>query len=223
MRPALPPVAEPPSQDRLARLHDERAAWVGSDTERADTAVLVLLRAFDLADLVYGARVFAAGLPPDEAGAWRRSWSMTRFLFGNPANLTERTPARVIAPGGSAVWLGPFPAARPPGLSRLLKPVGGVLPVPPAEIEFPGRDGAAYRELRLAVRDLTLAEYLVHLHHTLTESVLLGRLRPDEPLRLVHCLDLDARTAQGTPGYARVHHAHGDPSSLRLYAWLSPR
>lgn len=221
-----------PSQGQLAELFDERAAWVGSGPQRdeaREVTTLVLLRSLDIPGLVRGAQAFAASLEPAEAAAWRGSWTKTRFLFGNPANLTERTPPRVISGRGTAAWLGPFPAGRLPGLSRLLKPVTGVLPKLPGELEIGGaaglpvRDG--FRELRIGLRDLTLAEYLVHLHHTVAESVLLARLRPAEPLRLMHRPDVALTPEALTPGgggYARVHFARDDPSALRLYTWLAP-
>lgn len=236
--------AVPATQERLAELLDERAAWVGDRPHRspqqhpeqhpaqspAESTVLVLLRSVDLDGLVNGARAFAAGLTPAEADAWRRSWTRTLFLFGNPANLTHRTPARTTARSGSTAWLGPFPSGRLPGPARLLKPVCGVLPqLPPQTVvapdPAPGAPPASpqgpCRDLYIAVRDLTFAEYLVHLHHTLAESVLQGRLSPHERLRLIHRPDLDAETARGTPGYARVHYAPGDRARLRLYLWLS--
>lgn len=246
MSPATYP-ADSPAQERLTELFDARSARVGRrppdpgqdpaaleaarEAARESTA-LVLLRSVDLADLVHGTVDFAAGLDRDEADAWQWSWTRTRFLFGNPANLTGRTPARVVAPHGSTAWLGPFPAGRLPGVSRLLKPVTGSLPDLPAVVDLPAagtaRDAAPTtpgpgrpRELRCAVRDLTFSEYLVHLHHTLAESVLLGRLRPGEPLRLIHLPDIDPATVREEPGYARVHYAPGDPTRLRLYTCLS--
>ncbi|MER6561630.1 DUF6182 family protein [Streptomyces sp. NPDC001027] len=188
-----------------------------------ETTVLVVLRAVDLPGLVRGALDFTAGLTGDEADAWRRSWTTTRFLFGNPANLTERAPARVISPGGSTAWLGPFLATRLPGPSRLLKPVAGVLPDLPDTVEVPGvgPTGDTCRELHIAVRDLSFAQYLVHLHHALAESVLMGRLAPGEPLRLIHRPDLDARAVDRDVDYARVHQERSDPDRLRLYVSLS--
>jgi Family of unknown function (DUF6182) len=216
-----------PSQQRLAELFAERAAWAGSGpppgTAREVTA-LVLLNRLDLTGLVCGARAFAASLTADEAAAWRWSWTKTRFLWGNPVNLTGRTQARVVGGCGSAAWLGPFPDRGQPGLSRLLRPVTGVLPVLPGVLETAGADDrtppSRCRELHLAVRGLTLVEYLVHLHHTLAESVLLGRLRPGEPLRLVHWPDIGI--APDGDGYARVHFTGGDQAALRLFAWLAP-
>jgi hypothetical protein len=211
----------PPTQQRLAELFAARATRVGRRPERAEpgsdteTTVLVLLRRVDLAALVRGTIEFAASLSRQEAAAWQLSWTKTRFLFGNPANLTGRTPARVLAAGGNVAWLGPFVAGHLPGLSRLLKPVTGRLPELAPLLEFPpkrpGVSGSAedqvYRQLQVAVRGLTFSEYLVHLHHTLAEAVLLGQLRPGEPLRLLHLPDLAADTLGTEPGYARVHYA----------------
>lgn len=215
---AAPPVA----QERLAELLADRVEWVtGSrtlpETRTADTAVLVLLRSLDLADLVHGALEFAAALDPAEAAAWRQAWTRTRFLFGNPANLPRGTRARVVAPGGTAAWLGPFPDTRLPGLARLLKPVTGELPALAGDVLLPG-DGPR-RVVSVAVEGLTLVDYLVHLHHTLAEAVLLGRLAPGDPLRIRHRPVIGAEPAQ--PAYARVLSEPGDPGRLRLYTWLS--
>lgn len=209
--------------DRLAALFAERARRVAESTA-PDTpvTVLVLLRSLDIGDIVRGAGAFAAGLSEAEAGTWMRSWTRTRFLFGNPENLTGRTPARVVAPGGTAAWLGPYPLERPPGLSRLLKPLTGSLPKPPAVLDVPPRAPGPRRELHLATRDLTLVDYLVHLHHTIAEATLLGRLAAAEPLRIRHRPDLDGGSAHGVPGYARVHRAAADSPELRLYTWLTP-
>lgn len=222
-----------PAAERLAELFAERAGWVANAPGHDDvtTTVFVMMRALNLTDLVCGTRIFAAGLPVTQSGTWLRSWTRTRFLFGNPANLTQRSRARLVAPAGAFAWLGPCPAAHPPGLSRLLKPVTGILPELPAIIDLPpsvpaGSDPRAQapgrcRELIVATRGLTLVDYLVHLHHTLAESVLLGRLTPAEPLRLVHQPEISAETVSAVPGYARVHYAGPDTTSLRLYTWLS--
>jgi len=214
----------PSAHPQLADLLAERAEWVtgrpdGSpDPSTADTTVLVLLRSLRLADVALGAREFAAGLDPGAAAAWRRSWTRTRFLFGNPANLTPPSRARVIAPGMTAAWLGPF-NSRLPGLSRLLKPVTGRLPELPHDLDLPGT--GARRVMHVAVAGLSLAGYLVHLHHTLAEAVLLGRLRPDEPLRLSHRPMLGTGSAYGPPAYARVLPVPGGAGRLRLHTWLS--
>jgi len=243
--------AAAPAQAWLAELLAERVAWVTGrssgepdpsrpypglpypgpadpsqpDTGPAGSTVLVLLRSLSLADVVHGAREFAAALNPDGSAAWRRSWTRTRFLFGNPVNLTRWNQARAVAPGGTAAWLGPFPDARRPGLSRLLKPVTGRLPELPDDLDIdpdPDSPGTGPRRVLLvAVGGLTLVDYLVHLHHTLAEAVLLGRLRRDEPLRLSHRPALETDPTSDPPAYARVLPEPGGTGRLRLHTWLS--
>jgi len=211
------------AQDHLAALFHERARLVAEST--ADTTpvtALVVLRSLDVADVVQGARAFAASLSRAEGLTWMRSWTRTRFLFGNPRNLTGRAPARIVAPAGTTAWLGPCPSEHLPGVSRLLRPLTGALPALPDTLDIPGRAGWPRRELQLATREVGLVGYLVHLHHTIAEASLLGRLGAAEPLRITHRPDLDVRSAHGSPGYARVHHAAHDSPLLRLYASLAP-
>jgi hypothetical protein len=211
----------------LAKLFAERAAWVGGDPVRPaqmtddDRTVLVVMCRFDLVDFVTGVRAFTAGLDADEADRWRRSWTATRFLFGNPANLTGRTPARVMAANGGSAWLGPYPPTHLPGLARLLKPVTGTLPDLPPTLSVPGQGPP--RLLYVATNGLSIVDYLVHLHHTLAEAVLGGRLGANDAVRLHHRPDIDAAVAAGEPDYARVHHPDRDTARLRLFTWLAPR
>lgn len=213
-------------EDRLAGLFAERAARIGRPAVRPaeltdeDRVALVLLCRFDLPELVAGARAFAAGLDPQEAARWLRSWTAARFLFGNPANLAARAPFRVTGSGGGCGWLGPCPPGHLPGPSRLLKPVTGTLPALPPTLSIPGR--GAPRALYIATRGLSLVDYLVHLHHTLAEAVLTGRLGAEDALRLHHPRDIEPTVATGEPAYARVHHPDGDTARLRLFTWLAP-
>lgn len=217
-----PAMAAAGTQDGLTTLFEERARLVAeATTDTTPVTALVLLRCLDVVDVVQGARAFAAGLPEAEGRTWLRSWTRTRFLFGNPANLPDRTPARTVAPSGTVAWLGTYPLDHLPGVGRLLKPLSGSLPRLPDTLDVPGSAGRV-RELKLATREVTLTQYLVHLHHTIAEATLLGRLGITEPLRLTHRPDLDAECAYGDPGYARVHYAAEDSPELRLYTSLAP-
>lgn len=213
-------------EHRLATLFAQRAAWVGRETVRPaeltddDRVALVVLCRFDLLDMVAGARAFAAGLDAQEGARWRRTWTATRFLFGNPANLTGRTPVRVIGPGGSCAWLGLYPPDHTPGRARLLKPLTGTPPGLPPTLSIPGH--GTPRALYVATRGLSLVDYLVHLHHTLAEAVLSGRLGAEDALRLHHRPDIEPTVAVGEPAYARVHHPGADTARLRLFTWLAP-
>ena len=215
------------SQSRLAELLAERVSAVTAQPAagEADATVLVLLRSVRLGDLVHGARQFAAALEPAEAVAWLRSWTRTRFLFGNPANLTVQNQARVVSPAATAAWLGPFPNSHRPGLSRLLKPVTGQLPELPGDLDLPGEPalpGAGPRRvLQVAVAGLSLADYLIHLHHTLAEAVLLGRLGAGESLRLSHRPTLAIDPTGDPPAYARVLPERGNTDRLHLHTLLS--
>lgn len=210
-------------QADLAALLAERAAWISADgadgaTAPADMTVVVALRAFDPVDVADGARRFAAGLDAPAALRWRRSWTRTRFVFGDPANLRP-DDVRVTGPAATAAWLGPFPDDRWPGQARLLKPVSGRLPDLPEHAEVPGRGPA--RDLWTAVAGLSLVDYLVHLHHTVAEAVLLGRLDPGERLRLRHRAALSPAEQHGPPAYARVLPEPDAPGRLRLHTWLT--
>ncbi|MEU2436635.1 DUF6182 family protein [Streptomyces rubradiris] len=206
----------------LHRLFSERCRRVEQYPEDlADTTVYVVLRSFDVADLVAGAREFTAGLTGAEAQAWLASWTRTRFFFGNPANLTGQHPARVVSPGGTAAWLGPAPAQRVPGTVRLLKPASGYLPDLPHRVTVGPATDAGPRELAVATRGLTVVDYLVHLHHTVVEATLLGSLGQTEPVRVTHRSDLTPPASPEQLAYARVHYASPGSPELRLYAWLS--
>jgi hypothetical protein len=193
----------------LTSLLAERVAWVtdGAGAAAADSTVLVVLRGLDPAGLAAGAARFAAGLDGPEALRWRRSWTRAAFLFGDPVNLRPRD-VRLTA-GGTA-WLGPFTGGHRPGPVRLLKPVTGRLPRLV--------DGTAGRPLWIATGGLSVVDYLVHLHHTVAEAVLLGRLGPREPLRLLHRPALDP-AGLGAAAYARV--LPGPDGVLSPYTWLT--
>jgi hypothetical protein len=223
-----------PVAARLRALYDERHRLVRAGlcprpggAEPADATAIVALRSFDVAGLVRGATLFAAGLARAEADQWYRCWTRARFLFGNPRNLTGRMTPRLVTGDAALAWLGLFPAQHPPGPARLLKPVRGTLPRLPSEIDLPGRTGRP-RVLRVACRGLTAASYLVHLHHTLAEAVLGGELHPDDPIRLVHTGDLELACLPAA-AYVRVHHdltagsadSACGPTSLRAYTHLS--
>lgn len=214
------PTHAPGDQDRLQQLFDERSALVDegltADGEPEDAAVVVVVRDLDLTDLVRGAIRFADDLDEHEADAWFRSWTRTRFLFGNSANLTGRSAPRLVGPNGSMAWIGPFDHERPPGVARLLKPVSGTLP-PLADAELPA--ATTRHTLDVARRGLSVPDYLVHVHHTIAEAVLLGDLDPSSTVRLRHRRDLGPRAVR--PGeYARVHHDL-DGAGLRMYTHLA--
>ncbi|MFC4146075.1 DUF6182 family protein [Micromonospora mangrovi] len=207
------------THDRLAAdLLAERLTWVGNDSAGdADATVLVVLRALDLVDLVHGTRAFVADLDPADAARWRRSYTRTRFLFGNPSSLGDQHAPR-RSRRATAAWLGPYRDSTP-GVARLLKPVTGRMPPLPRTVRVPGIGRARRLEIAMGA---SVVDYLVHLHHTLAEAALMGRLAPEEPLLLRHRADLADR-ADSPAAYARVLPDPDAPDGLRLHTWLSPR
>jgi hypothetical protein len=211
-----------------ARMLADRAGWAGGhpdavpetgpDGSAAGVTAVVVLRAVEPAALVAGARAFAAALSPAEAAQWRRSWTRTRFVFGNPANLAGPVSLRVTTPSGAAAWTGPFPVGHVPGPLRLLKPVTGTLPASRLDTAVPGR--RPVRRLAVAVADRGLVDYLVHLHHTVAEAVLMGRLDPDDAVDLRHHTALDERDLDPDPVYARVLPDPAGSGNHRLHTWL---
>ncbi|HZN18581.1 MAG TPA: DUF6182 family protein [Micromonosporaceae bacterium] len=208
----------------LARRH-ERAAQgltVGASA-RGQVTVPVAMRAFDPAALLPGAMAFAAGLSTVDADAWFRCYTRTMFLFGDPANLSERHPPAVVCAHGQVAWLGVYDAQRAEHVRRLLRPVSGLLPDDLSQLDtVTGPDRCPGWQLHVAVRGLDLARYLVHLHHTVAEAVLTGVLPADATIALRHVEDLDpVRTSRTGCAYARVHQTAPEQPAPRLFTVLT--
>jgi hypothetical protein len=200
----------------------------GTSQEMADVTVPVVLREFDPQAVADGAVKFAAALTPDQSDSWFRCYTRAVFLFGNPRNLAARYPVPHRAGDNAVGWLGVVGRKELDQVRRLLRPVTGALPAVsavPAAGANPGgpspAGGAGAACLWLAIRGLDLAQYLVHLHHTVTEAVLTGKIGPGDTIRLRHVMDLHpSRLNRADCIYTRVHPVPGHPGRLRLYALL---
>ncbi|MEU9794002.1 DUF6182 family protein [Streptomyces sparsogenes] len=198
--------------------------------ESADTDGLLavsVLRRFELAAWTRATCEFAIGVAPERLAAWRRSFSRTIFLAGNPDNLGDRFRFDHIAEDGSAAWAGPAPAAASAGLRRLLKLFDGSRGLPPrpdTPVRIPEAIGPRHRppvrrRLYVATAGITVADTLVHLNHLLVEAVLDGLLAPGDTLTVRQVPRL-----VGLPGpYAalRVGAEPEHPGRLRAYACLT--
>jgi Family of unknown function (DUF6182) len=208
---------------RIDERH-ERAAR-GLTARRAavpDVTVPVAMRAFDPGSTVAGALEFAAGLSEVDADSWFRCYTRTLFLVGNPVNIAERFPPATVAGNGTIAWLGVHDRRHTDHVRRLLRPVSGELPGHAASLDTVVASAAEHpvRHLWIAVRGLDVARYLVHLHHTVAEAVLLGLLPPRTALALHHVDDLDpVRAGRSNPAFVRVH--HGPDERLRLFTLLT--
>jgi hypothetical protein len=178
-------------------LEAQQAVAAGAGEE--GTLAAVVVRHVDLAAWARSTCEFALALDPALARPWRRSFTRTVFLAGNPDNLRERFP--FAHTGAGAAWTPPGPDKDTAALRRLLKTFDGpagpparpatdiLIPAGPAgpdSPDSPGPGGRAsrHRDLYLATAGCTLSEALVHLNHILVEAVLDGLIAPGERLTL---------------------------------------
>ena len=91
----------------------------------AKVLAVCVLRDFDLPAWVGATCAFAARVDRSAAADWRRDFTRTVFLAGNPDNLKDRFAFGHVADDGSAAWQGPAPAEESTSLRRLLKHFDG--------------------------------------------------------------------------------------------------
>ncbi|WP_405392154.1 DUF6182 family protein [Streptomyces sp. NBC_01102] len=195
---------------------------------RSDGASAVaVVRDFRLTSWVRETYAFVLSLPPEQAEAWRRSFTRTLYLAGRPDNLSERFAFTHVAADGSAAWAGPLPDGATTGLRRLLKTFSGQRPLTawrPTTVDLP-RTGdhlerrPVHRDLYLATAHLTVSDALVHLGHLLAEAVMDGTVGPGDRLTL---RSVPRLTQLPTPYAAlRVDTDHHRPYELQAYAGLT--
>ena len=172
-----------------------------------------VLRDLDLPSWIRETYAFARGVRGEAAAAWRRDFTRTVFLAGNPAQVRERFRFAHIAQDASTAWLGPGPAEESTALRRLLK-------LFPATAGPPGDRAPVRRELYLATAGLTAADCLVHLHHLLSEAVLDGVLGPGDRLLLRPVPRLVG--IAGPFGALRIVPSPERPQELHALAALGP-
>jgi hypothetical protein len=186
--------------------------------------VLVILRAFDLLTFLDGTLTFTSSLPEDVLRGWYHSFTRTIFLVGDPRNLAQRFSFAHVTQDRSVAWTRPAPQHVYTGLRRLLKLFdASALPKLPKRIEcsVPGNQtrSAIRRRLYFNFKGLSLEEYLIHLNHTLCESVFRGVLHPGDALELIH---VEAFHDPVEPyDYLRVHADQADSSRFKVFAYLT--
>lgn len=205
----------------------------GGSDELADVQAVVVLRSLDLASWLRGTCEFGLGLPPTSAAAWRRSFTRTVFLAGNPENLGARFVFDHVASDSSAAWIAPGPASETLALRRLLTVFHGTadlprLPSGPVVLSAPTTGtGSVPAPLWPAVPHIahvatagsSLVDCLVDLNHLLAEAVLDGRVRPGDSLELRRAPVLSG--VRGPFTAVRVMPDAADPGRLRARACLT--
>jgi hypothetical protein len=221
-RPELARRADTSTTAGLLEAHRE----VVSAEEPGATAVSCVVRRFDLVSLIRASCAFAAGLDADRVSAWRRSFTRTIFLAGNPRNLAGRFDFAHIGEDGVTAWTHPSTVDETATLRRLLKLFEGPRELPPwpaVRIPVPGPVTRPARPVRrnlyLATAGVSAADGLVHLNHLLAEAVFDGLIRAGDELVLRQVPRLTGVTE---PFEAlRVGVDQSSPIRLRAYAGLS--
>lgn len=184
----------------LTSVHDlqEARTRIAADADDQDAVVVVaVVRSPDLPEWTAQTCAFALSLRPDQAAAWRRGFTRTLHLAGQPLHLTGRFRFAHIAPEGSVGWTEPLPKAEALKLRRLLRTFTGGQELrsgAPVTVQVPygAEDSGApdtrhrpgHRELYYATAKVTVAQGLVHLNHLLAEAVMDGLIRAGDRITL---------------------------------------
>lgn len=192
--------------------------------DEGDVVVLAVLRSFDAEVFVSSALGFARSLEPATAAEWRRAFTRTVFLAGNPANLAARVAFVHTSDDGSVGWVGPATPDSVIGCRRMLKRFEATRPVgqlPDHTITPSDAVTAAGRTFRLdvATEGLTVSEYLVHVNHSIAEAVIDSRFTAGDRLTVHHTGRLNADEVPQAIA-VRVHRDDVEPTRLRAYTAL---
>lgn len=186
-------------------------------------SVVAVLRRFDPAGWIRGTCAFVQGLCPDQAAAWRRSFTHTVFLAGNPENLADRVVFDHVTPDFSAAWHGPARPEASVGLRRLLKALGGAAPFPvrpPEPVDVPaGGPPRRRHDLYVATAGVSFGQALVHLNHLVAEAVLDGHIAAGDRLTLRRIPSLSGLRTPFSALRVDVDPTH--PDRLRAFAGLT--
>jgi uncharacterized protein DUF6182 len=199
------------------------------DVEEPGITVVSVVRRFDLTSWIRGTCAFASGLSPDQVRAWRRSFTRTAFLTGNPDNLLHRFDFAHVSEDRLAAWTVPAEARALATLRRLLKLFDGpralpqrpehTLVIPAAAGPRPPGRAPMARGLYLSTAGVTLAESMVNLNHLLAEAVIDGLIAPGDRLRVRQVPRLVGITEP--PAALRVGVDGDSPDRLRAFAVLT--
>ncbi|MDN3352434.1 DUF6182 family protein [Actinomadura sp. DC4] len=190
----------------------------------AEVMAVSVVGRFDLLPWIRGTCAYAAGLPPSLVPAWRRSFTRTIFLAGNPGNLADRFSFAHVSEDGGAAWTVPDEESALMPLRRLLKLFDGPGSLPaqaPLTVGVPGSAVRApvRRALYVAVAGITVAEVMVHLNHLLCEAVLDGLLACGDVLTVRPVPRLSGVTEPFAA--LRVGGEEGRADRLRAFAGLT--
>ncbi|WP_461627520.1 DUF6182 family protein [Bradyrhizobium sp. 25ACV] len=205
-------------RDELPRTADDAATdWQSN----GGVAAIAILREFAPWAFAESCVRFAQSLDEGTGRLWRRNFTRTIFLAGNPGKLSGRFTFDWLSADGAIGWIAPVPPDRTLWLRRLLCLFRGsdaLADIPDFVVAVPGRQLPVARTVYVATAGIGPADYLVHLNHILSEGVLSGELPPGCDLHVRHIPTLTGREARF--GALRVHFAKGT-ERLRAFAGIA--
>ena len=206
-----------------------RVAAGGADTSADGALVVCVVGRPALSVWVRETCRFASSVPYEQARPWRRAFTRTVFLAGQPGNLRDRFPFAHVAGDGSVGWLGPAAERDTEALRRLLKVFHGDreppawAPVTVTVPQLPGKSPSLrrprHRDLYVATARVAFSALLVQVNHLLAEAVLDGLIAPGDRLTL---RSVPWLTGLASPFAAlRVDEDTDSPHGLRAFAGLT--
>jgi hypothetical protein len=175
---------------------------------------------------------FTLAVPEEVGAAWHRAFTRTIFLAGRPETVARRHPGAFRSADATLGWYGPAPAGQLRNLSRMLRAFQGPAPIRPSAetltVRVPGAATGHPVEAVIATDGVSVAEYLVHVHHLFAEATLRRLIRPGDTVHVTHRSELDGPWIRNTldptsAGFVqtRITHDNRNPDRLRLYAVLA--
>ena len=218
--------------DLLVAAAVARLELASAGTGRHALSVAVVVHDFAPEPFIRATIDFTLGVAQELGAAWHRAFTRTVFLAGRPETVAQRHPGAFRSADAALGWHGPAPAAQLRNLSRMLRAFQAPAPIrPPAEaltVHVPGAATGRPVEAVVATGGVSVAEYLVHVHHLFAEATLRGLVRPGDTVHVTHRSELAGPWTRDTldPASAgfvqtRITHDSRNPDRLRLYAVLA--
>jgi hypothetical protein len=209
-----------------------RLELASAGTGRHGLSVAVVVDDFAPEPFIRATIDFALAVPEEVGAAWHRAFTRTIFLAGRPETVARRHPGAFRSAEAALGWYGPAPAAQLRNLSRMLRAFQGPAPIRPSAealtVRVPGAAAGHPVEAAVATDGVSVAEYLVHVHHLFAEATLRGLIRPGDTVHVTHRGELDGPWIRDAldPASAdfvqtRITHDSHDADRLRLYAVLA--
>jgi len=187
---------------------------------------IVVLSNFEISAYVNNCLIFLSKLTEHALIDWYHQFTTTIFLIGNIGKLASSVTFLHIAEDGSSGWCAPASPLAWRQQTRILKQFKSMQTLGRHEYSI---NTSAYCDsassngvssvLQIAVRGLTLNQYLIHLNHAICEIYIMGLLKTTTTLIIKNVEDIVEVTE--TPHYVRVHIDSEIPDQLRAYALLS--